>query len=123
MKKIILLSIFLGMILSVTANAGQALTAAEIKALTAGKTIDAIHLKKDFSFKVYFDAKGNATQFRDGKENPGQYKYNGDKHCVDFSGSFKCMTIEKNSDGSYTRVKGKGKRIIRWTKFADGKTF
>jgi len=122
MKRIITLLILLGLF-SISASAEQALTAAEIRALISNKTIDAVHLRKDFTFKVYFDAKGNGIQYVNEIPNPGHYKFEGNMHCIDFPGTFKCSKVVKNDDGTYTRILNGTKPVIKWIKFTEGKIF
>ena len=114
----------LGLMLSgsMLANADEYLSADKIKALISGKTVHAQHLKKDFEFKVYFDADGKtAHRYQGGDTTETTYKYDGDKHCIFWKGKDRCANIRDNGDGTYSRINKKGIEAIKWKKIVDGK--
>ncbi len=119
--------LFLSLILFVvfSASAETYLSASKIKELISGNTIDAEHLKKGFSFKVFFDKDGKtAIRNQKGNSKTISYKYEGDKdkHCIHWAGKDRCAKILDNGDGTYTRINPKGKKIVKWTKINKGKT-
>ena len=110
--------------LSAHSSAEDFMDADAIKALVTGKTIHALHLKKDFEFKVFFDPDGEtAYRSQGGEVTETTYKFVGNKHCIYWKEKDRCANILDNGDGTYTRVNKKGKKIVKWTKFEDGKTF
>ncbi len=126
LKMILLKTLSLAIILgfSTQANADEFLDASAVKALVTGKTIHAMHLKKDFEFKVYFDPDGEtAYRSQGGETTKTTYKFDDNKHCIYWKGKNRCANILDNGDGTYTRVNKKGKKKVKWTKFEDGKTF
>jgi len=112
-----------------TANAGEYMSADEIQTLIAGNSAKGVHLKRDFSYNIYFSSDGALQQIKaNGDERKGQWmvKSNG-KHCVEFDGTDvrKCWHIRSNGDGSYTKVKLKGNKVIPlliWRDFEEGNT-
>jgi hypothetical protein len=126
MKKsvIVFASGLAAMIGSLTANAGEPLSAAALKALISGRTAHAEHLKRGFTFKAYFKENGEYIRYKDGSTNEGNWRIEDDgSHCVDWGYNERCATMEDNGDGTYTRVLKNGKRIIRWNKLVDGRDF
>ena len=110
-------------LLSTTAvMAADFLKADKIKSLVSGKTIHAKHLKKGFTFTVFFDTDGK-TAFRKqaGKTTKTTYKIVGDTHCIFWKGSDRCANIIDNGNGTYSRVNVGGKKIVDWTKIENGK--
>ncbi len=107
---------------AIPAHAENFLTDAQIESLVKGKTVSAKHLKKGFSFKVYFDD-GSETAYRtDGDEIvETRYRIEGGRHCIHWKNKDRCARIRDNGDGSYTRVNQKGRDVVLWTGFVDGK--
>jgi len=109
---------------SIHTSADEFLDADAVKALVTGKTIHAMHLKKDFEFKVYFDPDGKtAYRSQHGETTKTTYEFRDNKHCIFWKEKNRCANILDNGDGTYTRVNKKGKKKVKWTKFEDGKTF
>lgn len=107
---------------SFQANAGNTLSADEIKALITGKTVHAKHEKKGFTFSVYFAEDGGAIRkWKDGELQNGKYLFKDNMHCINVGGGDKCATIEDNGDGSYKRLKNGKKHFITWQEVVDGK--
>lgn len=109
---------------SFQANAGNVLSADEIKTLITGKTVHAKHEKKGFTFSVYFAEDGSAIRkWKNDKLQNGKYSFKDNMHCINVGGGNKCATIEDNGDGSYKRLGGGKKHKITWMKVVDGKDF
>lgn len=104
-------------------NAGEVMTGKEIKTLITGKTVQAEHLKKGFTFTVYFAADGSAIRKKNGDNIDGTYTIKDNKHCVNFGNGDKCATILPNGGGTYIRLKNgnSNKGFIKWSKIVDGK--
>ena len=116
----IVLMLMLG--ISFQANAGNVLSADEIKTLIAGKTVHAKHEKKGFTFSVYFNEDGTAIRkWKDGEIQNGTYSFKGDMHCINVGDGDKCASIEDNGDGTYKRLKNGKKHFITWQEIVDGK--
>jgi hypothetical protein len=109
---------------SFQANAGNPLSAEEIKTLITGKTVHAKHEKKGFTFSVYFAEDGSAIRkWKNDELQNGKYTFKDNMHCINVGDGDKCATIEDNGDGSYKRLKNGKKHMITWTKVVDGKDF
>ena len=94
----------------------------QIKELVSGNTMYAQHLKRDFEFKVYFDADGiTALRQEDYDVVKTTYKIKDDKHCIFWNGEDRCAKILDNGDGSYTRVAPNGRHVVLWKKSVKGK--
>ena len=92
-----------------------------VKALVVGNTIHAEHLKKDFEFKVYFDADGKtAIREQGGDSAETTYEFKGNKHCIFWKEKNRCANILDNGDGTYFRVNKNAKKIIKWNKIVKG---
>ena len=116
----IVLMLMLG--ISFQANAGNVLSADEIKTLIAGKTVHAKHEKKGFTFSVYFNEDGTAIRkWKGGEIQDGTYSFKGDMHCINVGDGDKCASIEDNGDGTYKRLKNGKKHFITWQEIVDGK--
>lgn len=101
--------------------AGENMSADQIKALIAGKSMHAEHMIKDFEFDLYFDADGEtAHRSQGGDTTKTTYKFKGDKHCIFWKGANRCAFIRDNGDGTYSRVNGRDKEIIKWSNIVDG---
>ncbi|TNF92531.1 MAG: hypothetical protein EP297_13235 [Gammaproteobacteria bacterium] len=108
--------------ISFQANAGNVLSADEIKALITGKTVHAKHEKKGFTFSAYFAEDGSAIRkWKGGELQDGKYSFKDNMHCINVGGGDKCATIEDNGDGTYKRLKGGKKHFITWQRIVDGK--
>jgi hypothetical protein len=112
---------------SLTAQAGTYMSADEVKNVIVGKSANGVHLKKDFAYRIYFAPDGALHQIKEnGVEKKGQWSVTNDgKHCVEWdnSGVRKCFPVRDDGDGTYTKVKLKGNRVIeilRWSDFQDG---
>ena len=117
----IMISLFL---LTSPAQAGEVdyLSADQVKAIIAGKTVHAEHLKKGFDFKVYFDADGEtAIRQQQGETTTTTYSFQGKKHCIKWRGRNRCAFIQDNGDGTYSRINRKGKAKVKWVKIVEGK--
>lgn len=122
MKKItsVVLATILAVTLGSSAFAGSKLSAAEVKALMLVKPqMPCITLK--VSSSAYFTTDGKMIR-KGARSGTYEIKTNG-KHCVDFGSGVRCADIEKNKDGTYSRVAGNGKRPVTWKKIVDGKDF
>lgn len=109
-------------VVSQTVLADDYMGADKIKDLISGKTIYAKHLKRNFTFKVFFDVDGETALRTDfGKTKKTKYEFKGNKHCIYWKGKNRCANILDNGDGTYTRVNKKGKKMIMWTKIIEGK--
>ena len=108
---------------SFQAQAADALSNDAIKALITGKTVNAEHAKKGFSFKVYFAADGSATRDWKGDMQEGKWFFKDGLHCINVGSGDKCASIVPNGDGTYKRLKGgkKNKHFINWLSIVDGK--
>ena len=92
------------------------------------KTAKGTHLKKDFSYDVFFAADGKVERVtEDGDKHSGTWRISDDgKHCVHFSNksSENCQIIKAgNRDDVYFRMKQKGDRqikLMRLKNFRDG---
>jgi hypothetical protein len=110
-----------GLFLSTSVPAGDTMSAEQLKALLVGSTVDAEHLKKGFTFKVYFDASGKAYRTDGGDIVETTYKIDNDgKHCLYWKGKDRCATVKDNGDGTYFRMKD-GKKSIKWSNIQKGK--
>ena len=91
-----------------TAFAGE-LSAADVKALFSGKTVESMHLKKDISGTTYYDPNGQFYGMRDDSIWQGKWSVQDDGNiCLTFeSGKTRCRFIEQE-DGVYYKVKVKG---------------
>ncbi|HDH08724.1 MAG TPA: hypothetical protein ENG96_04515 [Gammaproteobacteria bacterium] len=102
--------------------AGEELNAEKVKQLVVGHTMSAVHLNKDFEFKVYFDVDGKtAYRDQDGDTTKTTYKFEGNKHCIYWRGDDRCANIIKNDDGTYDRVNEDGDHVVQWSKIVKGK--
>lgn len=107
---------------SFQANAGNVLSADEIKALIVGKTVHAKHEKKGFTFSAYFNEDGSLIRkWKDGELQNGKYFFKDNMHCINVDDGDKCATMEANGDGTYKRLKNGKKHVITWQKLVDGK--
>lgn len=112
---------------SQVASADDYMSADSVKALVSGKTFDGIHLKKDYTYRAYAAPDGQVTQVKsNGDRKTGKWSVlpNG-KQCIEWDNTDirKCFHIRDNGDGSYTKVKLKGDKVIpllRWSNFTDG---
>ena len=112
---------------SINAYAGEYLSAEDVTALVSDKTFDGINLKQDYEYKAYASPDGKVTQVKNsGESKTGKWSVlpNG-KQCIEWDGTDvrKCYHIRDNNDGSYTKVKIKGKKItpiLRWKNFTSG---
>ena len=124
MKIKILFTAFTFLILSsFQAQAADALSNDAIKALITGKTVNAEHAKKGFSFKIYFAADGSVTRDWKGDMQEGKWFFKDGLHCINVGSGDKCASIVPNGDGTYKRLKGgkKNKHFISWLSIVDGK--
>lgn len=117
----IIVALLLTVGLGFQAQAGDAMTADQIKALTVGKTVHAELLKNGMKFKVYFGEDGSAERTWKGDIQKGSYSFKGNMHCINVGDGDKCGTIVDNGDGTYKRMKNGKKHAITWLKFTDGK--
>lgn len=109
-----------------TAFAGDYLSADDVTALVSGKTFDGIHLKNDYTYKAYASPDGTVRQVKSsGDSKTGKWSVKPDgKQCIEWDGTdvVKCFHIKDNGDGSYTKVKIKGDKVIlllRWSNFTE----
>lgn len=101
--------------------AGETLSVEKAKSLIIGSTVYAVHLKKDFEFKVYFDVDGvTAHREQDGDTATTTYKFEDGKHCIYWKDKDRCANIIDNADGTYNRVNPKGKSFVKWNKVVKG---
>jgi len=116
-----LLSIAIALGSAGTVFAGEKLNASKVKTVVVGKTFYAKHLVKGIKFKVYFDADGK-TAYRTTKEGVVKttYKFEGNKHCIEWQGKTHCSVIVDNGDGTYARLNN-GKPVVEWYKVVEGK--
>ena len=120
--KSLLISTALLLTTTTSLNAGETLTKDQIQELVTGKTIHADHLKKDFRFKVYFNADGTAIRRQMGETTITKWFMEGNKHCLTWRGRDRCATIQENADGTFSRINRKGKSKVLWKAFEDGNT-
>lgn len=108
-------------------HADDFLSGDEIKSIYTGKTAKGVHLKKGYSYVAYFSPDGALSQKTDdGNVKQGKWSVDDEgRQCVTWKGSgvTKCFPLVNNNDGSYTKVKLKGKKripIIMHRDFTDG---
>jgi hypothetical protein len=106
------------------------LTKAETTQLFSGKTVEGIHVFKDYSFKAYFDPTGSIRVTYDTRQKrKGTWRIDdkGQK-CVQWEGKNKeyCAPIV-NEAGVYKEFKvmrnGKRKHTVTFKKFIDGNPY
>ena len=104
------------------------MSAEDVKSLVTNKTAKGVHLKKSFSYTIYFAPDGSLHQIKtNGDERKGEWevKDNG-KHCVTWDDSDRtfCRFVRDNGDQTYTKIKvkysGKEIPILIWRDFSDG---
>ncbi len=92
--------------------AGGFMPADAVTKLFSGKTANGQHLKKGFSYKVYFNANGKFVQARnDGSRLVGTWRVKGNgAHCIQFSHKNRefCRKVRDDGNGTYIKVKKKG---------------
>jgi len=116
------LSMLTVLLFSAQAIAGDYMDEAAVKSLVVGNTFYATHLKKDFEFKVYFEADGKtAIRQQNGESTETTYEFKGNKHCIFWLEKNRCANILDNGDGTYMRVNKNGVSIVKWTKVVKGK--
>jgi hypothetical protein len=107
----------------IPALAAEPMGMAEVKALITGRTVDIQNLSSGQAFRAYYAESGDVIiQRADAMEFSGRWSLrpNG-MHCVYFDVE-NCGTIQKNADGTYTRIVG-GKPAFKWLKITPGKAF
>jgi len=95
-----------------TAAAEEFMPTADVKSALSGKTCSGEHLRKDFTFNVYFASDGIVRNVkRNGDTRKGQwFVLDNGKRCLEWDGSDirNCFHVRDNGDKSYTLVKVKG---------------
>ena len=96
---------------------------ADVKALISGNTVFTVNVATGRTYSLYFDASGEVQlQREDAGVFSGVWSVRADgTHCVSFNDET-CGMIEKNADGTYTRVVA-GAPPFKWTKISPGRTF
>jgi hypothetical protein len=96
---------------------------AEVKALITGKTVDAQSLSDGRQWRTYYESSGQLlVQRDDAQEFSGVWSVRADgSHCHSFNDEV-CARIEKNADGSHTRIVN-GVPTLKWLKITPGKGF
>ncbi|RME99348.1 MAG: hypothetical protein D6772_07855 [Bacteroidetes bacterium] len=120
MKHRILLAFFT-LTLSISANAGQALSKEEVINLFSGRTVRYTVVPKNLDVVAYFDPDGEARELRGGKPDthPWWVKDNG-AHCIQFKGKKpSCKKVMKRPDGTYVKYR-KGKLLVEYHSFTEG---
>lgn len=98
------------------------LDAAEVRTLIVGNTAD-VDPGEGIPFRAYFEPSGKWVQQRGGEILEGTWRINDDgSQCVTNSSGLSCGFIQKNGDGTYTRIVD-GRAGFRWTKIHAGKAF
>jgi len=108
---------------SFPAAAQNRLGMAELKALISGNTVHFEEISTGRGGRAHHAASGQIEVLRDdGGTFSGLWSVSADgSHCMIVSNEI-CSRIEKNADGSYTRVIN-GVPSFRWTKITPGKDF
>jgi hypothetical protein len=105
------------------ASAQNLLGMEELKALISGNTVHTENLSNGRTFYVYHGASGELElQREDAAVFSGIWSVRADgTHCVSFNDET-CGRIEKNADGTYTRIIN-GAPAFKWLKITPGKGF
>ena len=108
-----------------TAQAGEKLTADQLKAFYTDKTVTGVHHKRGLS-RTYHGADGTVhSKSENGTERTGKWWVDEDSgmRCVRWSHKPKdfCHYLERENDGSYVLIHGKkGKRLVEIKNVEDG---
>ena len=109
-SRIALAAIFATGLVSLTATAAEALTAAQLKEMFSDQTISAVnHATGGKAQSTYFSADGKTIQkAADGKKKEGSWRVDGKgQQCITWSGSAEvCSTVVARGDGTYQRMVG-----------------
>jgi len=103
-------------------QAQNQLNASDVRKLIIGNTVEA-HTPFGNQFRAFFDPSGKWVQQQGGQINEGTWRINDDgSQCVTSASGLSCAFIQKNDDGTYTRIVD-GRPEIRWMKIFVGKAF
>lgn len=106
-------------------QAGERLTADELRAFYSGKTVTGEHFRRGLSH-TYYDPDGSVRSVsEDGTERLGKWWIDEeeDKRCVRWNHKARnfCHYVERDDDGSYVLIHGgKGKRLVEIRGSEDG---
>lgn len=135
MKTRIAIALALGLLSAATGcgDKRRALTAAEVKALFAGKTVVGFHQKHGYAFRSYYEPAGTFRSHQTGagraeaKPRQGRWWVEGSgRICVRWADGARdlCRTMVTDGKGHYWKIliKGNGKRIpiVRFESFTAG---
>lgn len=104
------------------ASAQTMLTAEEVRTTIVGNTAEA-QRPNGSRFLAYYEPSGIWLRHEGGKVTEGKWRIleNGDQ-CVTVGREDNCAQIQKNADGTYTRMQN-GKAQFNWLKVTPGKGF
>ena len=98
------------------------LNAADVRKLIIGNTVES-HRPEGPPFRAFFEPGGKWVQQDGGQIYEGTWRINDDgSQCVTSRTGLSCAFIQKNGDGTYTRIVD-GRPEIRWMKIFVGKAF
>jgi hypothetical protein len=105
-----------------TVSAQTMLTADEVRTTITGNTAEA-QRSNGSRFLAYYEPSGIWVRWEKGIVTEGKWRIldNGDQ-CVTVGREDSCAQIQKNADGTYTRMQN-GKPQFNWLKVTPGKTF
>jgi len=98
------------------------LDATEVRKLIVGNTVEG-HRPNGTQYLAYFDPSGKWIRGEPGRYAEGKWRIHDDgTQCVVLASEESCARIQKNVDGTYTRIE-QGKPQFRWSKVVPGKAF
>jgi hypothetical protein len=107
---------------SIEAHAQVLLDAAEVRKLIVGNTVDG-HRPNGTRYLAYFDPSGKWIRGEPGRYAEGRWLIHDDgTQCVILANEESCARIQKNDDGTYTRIE-QGRPQFRWSRVIPGKAF
>ncbi len=126
-----IIAIIIGCIILIGENsllAESVLSAEEVTKLFSGKTVEGENVKRNYSFKSYFDPDGTVrTQYEIGKKKGKWYIDAKDRKCLRYDDKDKTYCFNIVKDGEFYKefkIKhGKRKQITAFTKFTEGNLY
>jgi len=110
-----------GLVASSHTMAAGTLSGEEVKKLIVGNTAHGV-APSGKPMKNYFDPSGTLVRSVGGKVIEGSYSISDDgTQCIKVGKADTCAKIANNGDGTYHRVDGEGKVLLKWEKIVPGK--